>query len=130
MARLGRWRDAVGRPDRPQDLAAGPHQRDPPVVTPETPASDPGHLAERTQLIEQARLVAGDPRRQHVPLEDRGRDRQPGQLVDDLGQALERGRRAEGRAGHADRGHTLPHRQEPGQRRGVDRLDLAPEARQ
>ena len=92
VPRLHRRFRAVGRADGAQDLAAGPDQGDPPVIATEAPPPDPGDLAERPELVEQARLVARDPRRQDVPLEDRGRDRQAGQLVDDLGEAFEGGR--------------------------------------
>ncbi len=133
MARLGRRLDAVGRPGRPQDLAARPDEDDPAVVAAEAPPPHPGDLAERAELVEQPRLVAGDPRRQDVALEDGRRDRQPGQLVDDLGQPLEGGAAAQRRPGRAaDR----PARR-PASRAGtapsagrVDRLDLAPQARQ
>ncbi len=61
------------------------------------PGSDPGDLAHRPELVEQARLVAGQPGGQDVALEDRGRDRQAGQLVDHLGQPFEGGLAAEDR---------------------------------
>ena len=92
MPGLHRRFRAIRDPDRAQDLAAGPDERDPPVVAAEAPPPDPGDLAERPELIEQARLVAGDPGGQDVPLEHRRRDRQAGQLVDDLGEPFEGGR--------------------------------------
>ena len=76
------------------------------------------------ELVEQPRLVAGDPRRQDVALEHRGRDRQAGQLVDDLGEALEAATRGAA-ARLARRGDAVPRRQEPAERRRVDGLDLA-----
>ena len=127
MTRLGRRLRRVEHADRSQDLAPGPDQGDPSVVAPEASSPHPGHLAERAQLVEQARLVARDPRRQDVALEDRGRDRQPGELVDHLGESFERGRGAQRRAGLAERRDTLPVGQEARERRRVHRLDLAPE---
>ena len=106
-------------------LAAGPDERDPAVVAAEAPPPDPGDLAHRPELVEQPRLVARDPRRQDVPLEHGRRDRQAGELVDDLGEALERGRRPELRGGLAERGDAVPGGQEPAERGRVDRLDLA-----
>src|SRR5262245_40706269 len=67
-----------------EGLSTGAVERDPTVVATERPASDPGHLAERTQLVEQPRLVARDPCRQDVPFQDRGRDGDARQLIDDL----------------------------------------------
>ena len=115
MARLGRRLGAVGRSRSAAATSRpGPDERDPAVVAAEAAPPDPGHLAQRPELVEQPRLVARDPGRQHVPLEDRRRDRQPGQLVDDLGQPLERGRAAQRRRGAAaDRRDALPVGQEP-----------------
>ena len=90
MAWLARRLDAVRRPGRSQDLATGTDECDPAVVATEAPPPHPGHLAESAQLIEQSRLVAGDPGGQDVAFQDRGRDREPGELVDDLGEALDR----------------------------------------
>ena len=81
-----------GSPIGAQDLAARPDERDPAVVAAQAPPPDPGDLAQRPELVEEPRLVAGDPRRQDVALEDRGRDRQAGELVDDLGEPFEGGR--------------------------------------
>ena len=61
---------AIDDARRPEDLAAGAIQRDPAIVATETPAADPGDLAHRPQLVEEPRLVARDPRGQHVALED------------------------------------------------------------
>ena len=87
--------DPVGRAHRAQRLPAGPEQHHPAVVTAQAPAPHPGDLAHRPELVEQPRLVARDACRQHVALQDRGGDREAGQLVDDLGEALEGGRAAE-----------------------------------
>ncbi len=119
---------AIGRADRAQDIAARPDQHDPAVVAAEAAPPHPGDLAHRAQLVEQARLVAGDAGRQHVALQHGRRDGHAGQLVDDLGQALQRGRSPEWRhvrAGARHRHDALPGRQEPGERRRIDRLDLA-----
>ncbi len=121
-----RWR-SVRLVGRPEQLAPGPDQDDPAVVAAEAPPPDPGDLSESTQLVEQARLVAGDPCRQDVPLEDRGGDRVAGELIHDLGEPLERGGAAQGRGRRPRRSDPVPFRQEPGQCRRVDGLDLPPE---
>ncbi len=125
---------AVGQPDRPQELAARSIEHHPAVVAPEAPAPHPGDLAHRAQLVQQPRLVARDARREHVTLEDRRRDRQARQLVDDLGQALQGVRSAQRHrrrgAGGRRPGDALPGRQEPGQRHGIDRLDLLAQLRE
>ena len=122
--------DATRTADRPERFPAGSEERDPPIVPAEAPPPHPGHLTERPELVEQTRLVAGDAGRQDVALEDRGRDRQTGQLVDDLGQPLE-GRRAAQRRRRLDRAATQPRQrsdalpvgQEPTEGGRVDRLD-------
>ena len=86
-----------------EGLAAGPDEGDPAVVTTEAAPPHPGHLAQGTKLVEQARLVARHPRREDVPLEHRRRDRQAGELVDHLGQPLEGGRSAQRRGPKARR---------------------------
>ena len=106
-------------------LATRTDERDPAIVAAEAPPPDPRDLAHRPQLVEQPRLVARDPRRQHVPLQHGCRDRQAGELVDDLGEALERGRRPELRGGLAERGDAMPGGQEPAERGRVDGFDLA-----
>ena len=98
-----------GGPTGPERLAARPDEHDPAVVAAEAPPPHPGDLAHRAELVEQARLVARDPGRQHVPLQDRRRDRQAGQLVDDLGQALQGGRPAERRRGRSPTAATPCH---------------------
>ena len=116
---------AGGRPARPEE-------RDPPVVAAQRPATDPGDLAEGAELVEEPRLVARDPGRQHVALEHRRRDGDAGQLVDHLGEPLQGGLAAQGRRdvrperpGHGRRRHALPRGQEARQRRRLHRLDLA-----
>ena len=114
-----------------------PEEGDPPVVPTQRSAAHPGHLSQGAELVEEARLVARHAGRQDVALQDRGRDRHAGQLVDDLRQALEgslpaqrrRDVRAE-RAGHRRRRHPLPGGQEAGQRGRLHRLHLAAQPRQ
>ena len=65
-------------------------QHDPAVVTAEAAPADPGDLAERPELVEQARLVAGDAGREDVALQHGGGDRHARELVHDLGEALQR----------------------------------------
>ena len=74
-ARAGRSTPSGGPTGR-SGSRPGPDERDPAVVAAEAPPPHPGDLAERAQLVEQPRLVARDPGRQDVALEDRGRDRQ------------------------------------------------------
>ena len=81
--------DAIGEADGPEDLAAGSKEHHPAVVATEAAPAHPGHLAERAELVEQPGLVARDPRRQDLALQDRRRDRDAGELVDDLGEPLE-----------------------------------------
>ena len=119
--------DAVRQADRSERLAAGAVQHDAPVVPPERTSPDPGDLAERAELVEQPRLVTRDPGRQDLPLEDRGRDRHAGQLVDGLGEPLEGRGATQGHGCRSERGDTLPGGQEPGERRGLDRLDVPPQ---
>ena len=127
VARFHRWRRRIRRPQRTQDLAARPHQRDPAIVTTETPPPHPGDLAECAKFIQQPRLIAGDPRRQDVPLQDRRRDREPGQMVHDLRETLERRGPAQRGTHRPDRCHTLPLGQEAPQRGRIDRLDFPPQ---
>ena len=114
--------DARGRAAK--DLPARPVERDSTVVPAKASPTDPGDLPERTELIEKPRLVARHPHREDIALEDRRRDRNPGQLIDDLGEPLERGLSPERWAIRAGWGHPLPVGQEPGERGRVDRLDL------
>ena len=51
---------SVGRAKRPQDLAAGSNEGDPPIVATQASPPYPRDFAERPQLIEEARLVARD----------------------------------------------------------------------
>ena len=70
---------------------------------------------------------------QDVALQDGGRDRQARQLVDDLGQPLERRLAAEAAAARPRQptgDDPVPGRQEARQRDRLDRLDLAPQPRQ
>src|SRR4029450_6193691 len=97
---------------RAEDLAAGSVERNSPVIAAEAPPTDPGDLAHRPELVEEARLVAGDPGREHVALQDRCGDRQTGELVDDLSEALEGRDRAERRQGFANRDYSMPGRKE------------------
>ncbi len=127
----GAARALVGDRTRAQGLAAGSPEHDPAVVAAEAAVTDPRDLAHRTKLVEQARLVAGDPGREDVSFQHRGRDREAGELVDDLGQALERRGRPERRRGRAEGSRDpLPGRQEPAEHDRIDRLDLATQARE
>ena len=110
MALRRRSLDAVGGTDRAQRLAPGPNERDPPVVAAELPVPDPGDLAERAQLVEEARLVARDPGRQDVALQHRRGHRHAGELIDDLGEALEGGRARNGAGVAPARGDPVPGR--------------------
>ena len=101
--------------------AVAPVERDPSIVATERSAADPDHLAGGAELVEQARGVAGDACRQDVALEHRGRDRHPLELGDDLDQPPgATGRRAD----------PVPRGEEAREHGRVDRLDLAPQARQ
>ena len=115
---------------REQELAAGAVKDHSAVVAAQAAVAHPRHLPERAQLVEQARLVTRNARRQHVPLQHGSGNRHARQLVDDLGQALERGAAAERRRVRANGDHALPRRQEPPERLRVDRLHLAPESGQ
>ena len=110
----------VGGRDEDVDLVAE-HQPHAPVGGAERTGADPHHLARRAQRVEVSGLVVGHPSGEHVGLEDRGGDRRALQHPERLDQ------RVEAAAGQA---HALPLGQEAGQRRRVDRLDLAPEGRQ
>ena len=121
---------AIRRRDRPERIAARPEQRDPPVVAAKAPPPHPADLAHRPELVEQARLVAGHAGRQHITFQDGRRDRDAGQLVHDLREALEGGGTAERRgvrARPADRRHAMPRREEAAQGSRIDRLHFAPQ---
>ena len=134
---LDAGRRRVGCRQIPQRLAAGPVEDDAPIVAAQTPPPRPCHLAQRPELVQEPRLIAGDPRRQDVALQYRRRDRNAGQLIDHFRQPLERhvatrrrsmarsGRLALGRPAYGNRPHSLPRRQEPGQDDLLDRLNLA-----
>ena len=81
---------AVGRAGGPQQLPARPQQDHAAVVPAKAPPPHPGDLAHGAQLVEEPRLVAGDARREDVPLQDGRRDRQARELVHDLREALQR----------------------------------------
>src|SRR5439155_20293779 len=102
----------IAAPAGEQQLAAGPMEHDPSIVPAEAAVADPGDLAEGAELVEQARLVAGDSRRQHVALEHGCGNRHSGELVDDLREPLEGGAATELRRVGPDRDHALPGRQE------------------
>ena len=112
----------------------GPEERDAAVVASQRPAPDPGDLALGAELVEEPRLVAGNARREHVTLQHRRRDRDAGQLVDDVCEPLHGGLSAEWRRvlgpGDRDRRHALPCRQEPRERGRLHRLHLPAQARQ
>jgi hypothetical protein len=110
--------------DWTQGVPTWPVQADPPIVATEAATSDPGHLSQRTQLVEQPRLVAGDACRQDVALEDRRRQGDAGELVDDLGQPLQRGGAPERRRYVSGGRDAMPRGKEAGQGGLLDRLDL------
>ena len=90
-------------------------QADAAVVGAERARADPHQLARRAQLVEHRRAVAVDPRREHVALEHRRRDRDALQLFDRFDQ----------RVGAAPAPtDALPGGEEPDERRRVDGLDL------
>src|SRR5437868_3028105 len=95
VARTGRPFRPINRAGRPQRLAPGPVQREPAVVPAQAPPPHPRDLAQRAELVEQAWLIARDAGRQHVALQDRRRNREARELVDDLGEPLQRRRAAE-----------------------------------
>ena len=97
------------------------HERDAAVVGPERSGADPGHVAARDERVEVGGPVPADPGREDVGLEDRrrhGRALEPG---DGVGERVDVAARAV---------RSLPRGEEPGERRRVDRLDLAPEQRE
>src|SRR5207249_2331618 len=67
---------------------------------------------------------------QHVALQDRCRNREAGELVDDFGEPLQGGRTTERWRDLASRGHAMPRREEAGECRGFHWLDLAPQSRE
>ena len=101
--------------------AVAEHERDATVVGADRAAPDPHEVATRRQRVEVGLAVAEHPRGEHVALQDRGRDRDPLQACERLGQGVAAG----GGAIEA-----LPRRQEPSERGGVDGLDLAPQGRE
>ena len=113
--RLWRRREEEGEP-------VGAVEGDPPVVPPQGPVADPGDLAGCAQLVEEARRVTGDARRKDVALQDAGGQRQALELRHCLGQAVE--------TASPSRPDPLPGREEARERGRLDRLDLAPQARQ
>ena len=125
---------AVGRATGAQQLPAGSEEHHAAVVAAEAPPPHPGDLAHGAQLVEEPGLVAGDTRRQHVPLQDRRRDRQARELVHDLREAFQRSGATERGTGTprrgGRRGHALPRGQEPGQGDGVDGFHLPSERRE
>ncbi len=118
--------------ERPASRPAGT-ARSRPSSRPRLPRRHPGDLAERPELIEEPRLVAGDARRQHIalqrPMPASGRPR--------AGPPPRRGVRARpglgsGPAARSEAGthDALPGRQEPRERRALDGFHLAPQAGQ
>ena len=103
---------------RQQAHAVTEEHADPAVVGAERARADPDELARRAQLVEHARAVAVDARRQHVALEDGSGNRHPLQLLECLDQGV-------GSAPASS--DVLPGAQEARVGGGVDRLDLVPE---
>src|SRR5207247_9558753 len=126
-------REGVGR-GCPQRFPARAEQGNPPGATAEGPTPDPGNLPQRAELVEQARLIPRDTSRQNVPLEHRGRDGRSGELVDQLGEALERGLtpepRVPGCTRRDGRQNSVPFGEEAGQGGRLDRLDFLPKLRE
>ena len=75
--RVGRAHD--GRREQPQPIAEV--EPDAPGII-ERAGTGPHHLAGRAELVEHRRPVVGDACREHVAFEDRGRDREPLELLD------------------------------------------------
>ena len=99
----------------------GEAQPDATVAGTECPGTDPHHLAGGAQLVEQRWPVGTHAGGQDVGLDRRG----------DQGRAREDPERLDERFETAPVGRdVLPRRQEAGERRLVDRLDLAPQSRQ
>ena len=133
---LGRQRRSfvVGRQWRPQPRRVGAteqrqrrraRRRDPrPVaigLARRQPA--PRDRAAEAQLIEPGRVVAVEPRGQDLALPRAGRGLEPRQLI-------EHARQAVGADHLGALGHPLPAQEEPHERAGVDRLDLAAQPHQ
>ena len=93
-------------------------KRDAAVVGPECSGSDPHQVAARAQLVQVHRTEPTDTGGQDVVLQDRRRDGGALQASDRVHQGVRTGRR---------RHESLPRRQEPPERRGVDGLDLLSE---
>ena len=84
---LGRAVGAVGQPDRPQDLASGPDERDPAVVAAEAAPPDPGDLARAPP----ARRGAAAGSRGSAPAGRRARGPRPGSADPRAGRRPRRG---------------------------------------
>ena len=111
---IGRRRRLPGRrPEQRRVLAE--RDRDAPRV-----GAQPDDLAARAELIEQLRAVV-HAQRQHLALPDLGRERQPLEREEHLAQALD--------AAAALAPGAVPGQREARERRLLDRLDLAPQAR-
>ena len=96
----------------------GQVERHPSVGPGQRRMTGPQHLAGAGELVEEGGLVVAHPRRQHEGLERGRRHRAPGELVDDREHAVDpAGTTAGG-------GDVLPGTEEPGERLGLDRLDL------
>ena len=93
----------------------GEVQRDAAVALAERLDADPDDFAGRRDRVEIGRIVAVDPRRQDLGLEDRRRQRRALQLLDRVEQRV-------GAAPPPD--DPLPRRREPAEHRLIDRLDL------
>ncbi len=102
-------------------VGATASQPSPPASVPQP---GPGHLAGAGQLVEQGRLVAGQPDGQDQRLPGARRDRRPGELLDHPEDVVG-ARRAP--AAPAD---PVPGRQEASEGRRLDRLDLRAQPRE
>ncbi len=105
-------------------LPAGCQQRDlvgeaqahPPITLADRSGTEPDHLAARAQLVERRRPESVDAGRKQIALDRRRHQRSARQHPDGVDQCF--GTAARG-------GDAVPGRQEPRQRLGFDRLDLA-----
>ena len=93
----------------------------PAVAIAERLDAEPHDLARAHQHIEVGGTIALHAGRQHVGFEHRCRQRRALQLLDRVEQRVEAAARPH---------HALPHRRQPPQRVGLDRLDLAPQPRE
>ena len=112
-----------------QRQVVGEEERDPAVPVAERPEAHPDHLPRRAESVEVLGPVAGDPRRQHVPLEDRRRHRRSLQLLDHVEERV-RTAAGEGRRRPAGRSEALPVHEQPREGVRLRGLDLPAQGRE